>query len=156
MVLYHGVAGEAGLQLEDLVQTHRLGLAELLLGHAYHELDGGVGVVLLVVVDEGRRLVGALQHGLQDRLLVGLGGPKTGGYYQEANKPVPEAAHSAGGHLGPGPNRKLGDLDGVPVDDRDLPADQVLVLAQLVDHPSEVLVAGKLLGTMEREDSLVS
>ena len=47
-------------------------------------------------------------------------------------------------YLCPCPDRKLYDLDGVFINDRHLSTDQVLVLTQLVDHPFEVFVAGKL------------
>lgn len=70
--VYHGVAGEAGLQLEDFVQSSCLSLGQFLFRHAHHKLDCGVCVVLLVVVDESWGLVTALQHGLQHRLLIGL------------------------------------------------------------------------------------
>lgn len=96
VAMYHGVAGQAGLQLEDFVQPDRLGLGQLLLRHANHKLDGGVSVVLLVVIDEGGGLVSALQHGLQHRLLVGLhtgarGNKQQGGLVEVAKVPPPDA-----------------------------------------------------------------
>lgn len=47
-------------------------------------------------------------------------------------------------YLSPGAYRKLCDLNGVLVKDGDLTANHILVLAQLMDHSLEVLIAGKL------------
>lgn len=62
---YHGVTGQAGLQLEDFVKTDRLGLGQLLLRHPDQKLDRGVCVVFFIVVDESWCFVAALQHRLQ-------------------------------------------------------------------------------------------
>lgn len=47
-------------------------------------------------------------------------------------------------YLCPCPDGKLCDLNGVFVYDQHLSTDQVLVLTQLMEHPFEVFVAGKL------------
>lgn len=72
MSVHHGVAGEAGLQLEDFVEADCFGLGQFLLRQANHKLDRCVRVIFLVVVDESWRFVISLQHGLQHRLLIRL------------------------------------------------------------------------------------
>lgn len=54
------------------MEAGRLGLSQFLLGHANHKLDRRIGVVLLVVADEGRRFLRPLQHRLQHGFLVRL------------------------------------------------------------------------------------
>lgn len=71
-VYYHGVAGKAGLQLEDFVKTSCLSLGQFVFRHANHKLHRGICVVFLIVIDESWCFVAALQHGLQHRLLIGL------------------------------------------------------------------------------------
>lgn len=61
---YHGVAGKAGLQLEDFVKASCLGLGQFLLRHANHKLDCGICVIFLIIIDESWCFVTALQHGL--------------------------------------------------------------------------------------------
>lgn len=71
-VHYHRIAGEGVLQFEDLMEASSLRLPQLLLRHLDHKTHGGVGVVVLVVCDQRRNLLCAVQHWLKNILLVGL------------------------------------------------------------------------------------
>lgn len=151
MSVYHWVAGKAGLQFEDFVETNCFSLGEFLFRHANHKLDCGVCVVFLVVTDEGWCFVSALQHGLQHRFLIGLhaGGEKQTMQILFTVTNIPckiSDREEAKLYLCPCSNRKLCDFNGIPVNDWNLSADQVLILAQFMDHSSEVFVAGKLFG----------
>lgn len=69
---YHRVAGEGALQLEDFMEASSLSLPQLLFCHLDHKAHCGVSVVVLVVCDERRNLLCAIQHRLQHILLVSL------------------------------------------------------------------------------------
>ncbi len=69
---YHRIASEGALKFEDFVEAGSLCLLQLLCCHLDHKAHSGVGVVLLVVCDQRRDLLCAIQHWLQHILLVGL------------------------------------------------------------------------------------
>lgn len=69
---YHRIAGEGTLQFEDLMEASSFCLSQLLCCHLDHKAHGGVSVVVLVVCDQRRDLLCAIQHWLQHILLVGL------------------------------------------------------------------------------------
>lgn len=54
------------------MEASSFSLPQFLLGHLYHEADGGVCVVLLVVRDQRWNLICAVQHRLQHILFVDL------------------------------------------------------------------------------------
>lgn len=69
---YHRVAGERALQFEDFMEASSFCLGQLLWCHLDHKAHSGVGVVVLVVCDQWRNFLCAIQHWLQHVLLVGL------------------------------------------------------------------------------------
>lgn len=69
---YHRTAGEAGLKFEDFVEAGCFCLPQLVFCHFHHKADCAVSVVFLVVCDQRGDLLCAIQHRLQNILLVAL------------------------------------------------------------------------------------
>lgn len=69
---YHRIASEGALKFEDFVEASSLRLHQLFWCHLDHKAHSGVCVIFLVVCDQRRDLLCAIQHGLQHVLLVGL------------------------------------------------------------------------------------
>lgn len=59
-IIYHRVTGKRVLQLEDFMETSSLCLPQLLWSHLDQKAHSAVGVVFLVVRDQGRNLLCAI------------------------------------------------------------------------------------------------
>lgn len=74
---YQGIAANEGvLQVEGLVQSFSLGLLQFRRVHFDDETDTDIGVVLAIIGDRGRYLLGAHHHRFQYRVFVVLRGGK--------------------------------------------------------------------------------
>lgn len=69
---YHRIAGEGALQFEDFMEASSFCLYELLWCHLDYKAHSCVSVVVLVVCNQRRDFLCAIQHGLQHILFVGL------------------------------------------------------------------------------------
>ena len=69
---YHRIAGERTLQFEDFMEASSFCLPQLLFCHLNYKAHSSVSVVVLVVCNQRRDLLCAVQHWLQHVLLVGL------------------------------------------------------------------------------------